>query len=592
MYCLEANIELECRLIMKFIDKLNSFLLEYRITYPDIFIHWVIKQAQLNCSVEAIKNISEQEKNEVSFDVSQLEENDLKKLKQFFMISENTFQIGNVLSISEQFLCDFVFPKFQNYAITFSENQNEENRSSQIISSIAEDIDEDFVLVDFDGEIEYKPYEAFPWLNPQHPLYFPSSQPDSSRSFFTRWDAMDKFSVENWYPHLKEFTFDSQFISLDFEDIKYLIGKHSPNYDPTRLENIFDHGLEQFGNQEAFMRMSTRSPKDSVHLFDKAATIMGNDVCYWRETDNKNQQLVSFVASMTKAMKVTSGKKIIETIKESPRVFGDLLSLISNKNPLNSTTEVVLRRWYDMRPDHEFRVFVSRRCREKSIVTAISQYFHFLYFDNIPEDCFNHLDEESKQNHILTFQNYVLKLIDPAVAKFLNFTSDEDYDNSSNCIREYIVDLALIPLDQYHGDVTDDNQIMIWDKTYILMVIELNPFAPSATGSGLFNWETDLDMLWGKAPCEYPIFSYRQKPREDFKNVTLIPPNYEQVIQKAISKKLTNSIPYVDKHDRPEIKEQVNANSPDRFFLPSQGMDTSSREEMSRASEKSLASPI
>lgn len=448
--------------------------------------------------------------------------------------------------------------------------------------------DDSFDFIDSSDYSEHNDFHEFPWLDPNHPLYFPSTQPNNTNPS-TRWEAMDKFSVENWYPHLNAHTFKSHFVTLDHDDIQFLMGNGSPEYNSAQLENRFDHILSQCSNQEAFMRLSTRSPKDSKHLFDEAATIMSNDFSYWNETDNKHQQLVSFVVSMTKAMKVTNAKKIIETITGSPKVYNDLLALINLPDPLNCATKVVLREWYSIRPDHEFRVFVSRRCRKESIVTAISQYFHFLYFDKIPADCFNFLDEESKKNLILKFQNYILKLIDPAVAHFLNFSSEQDDDDSISCIREYIVDLALIPINQYHGDVTDENKINIGGSSYIIMVIELNPFAPSATGSFLFNWKTDLNRLWGKDSCEYPTLRYRTTPREDLHSISLLPLNYEQVIQNALTRRLANTPPQAD------TTERLPTSQSDRFFSPAPSQSTTtatlSIEELQREKESSHIHP-
>lgn len=50
------------------------------------------------------------------------------------------------------------------------------------------------------------------------------------------------------------------------------------------LYNLYIDILNGFSKQEAFMRLSTRSPKDSAHLFEEAATIMSNDIDYWNET--------------------------------------------------------------------------------------------------------------------------------------------------------------------------------------------------------------------------------------------------------------------------------------------------------------------
>ncbi len=431
---------------------------------------------------------------------------------------------------------------------------NEKNNSDPISSTGNESDDDGFYLVEDSDYRENDDLSSFPWLDPDHPLYFPATQAkDTNRA--TRWEAVDKFSVENWYSHLRKHTFESRFITLNHDDIQYLMGISTPEYDHTKLERIFNEVLLEFNNKEAFMRLSTRSPKDSKYLFEEASTLMSNDFAYWRENDNKNQQLVSFVVSMLKAMKIKDGKKIIETIAQSPRVYSDLLSLLSSVNKSDCTTKVILREWHDIRPDHEFRVFVSRRQRKESIVTAISQYFHFLYFDNAPTDCFNFLDEQSKNTLVTKFENYVLKSVDPDVAKFLNFSSEQDNDDSSECIREYIVDLGLIPVEQYYGDLTDENKIEIGANTYVMVVIELNPFAPAATGCGLFNWKNDLMVLWGKSECDYPLFRYRATTREDLHTVTLLPSNYESVIQSALAKRLLNSLPHAS-----------SINQRDRFF--------------------------
>ncbi|CZG95294.1 D123 [Legionella pneumophila] len=420
-----------------------------------------------------------------------------------------------------------------------SDKIDEKSISAPVISP-NEAIEDDFYLIDDSDYVEDHDFSDFPWLDPEHPLYFPATQAHNPKGS-TRWDAVNKFSVENWYPHLKKHTFKSRFITLNYNDIQYLMGNILPDYDSTKLESMFNNIISEFNNKEVFMRLSTRSPKDSKHLFEEAATIMSKDFVYWSENDNKHQQLVSFVASMLKSMKIKNGRKIIETIAQSPRVYNDLIALVSSVDQSDCTTNIILREWHDIRPDHEFRVFVSRRHRKESIVTAISQYFHFLYFDKNPADCFNFLDEEDKKTAIKKFENYVLKSVDPDVAKFLSFSSEQDNDESADCIREYIVDLALIPIHQYHGEVTDENKIEIGENIYVMVVIELNPFAPAATGCGLFNWKNDLMMLWGKTSCDYPVFKYRTTPREDLQSVSLLPSNYESVIQSALIKRLENS---------------------------------------------------
>ncbi|HAU1281946.1 TPA: lpg1684 family Dot/Icm T4SS effector, partial [Legionella pneumophila] len=255
-----------------------------------------------------------------------------------------------------------------------SAKTSEKDSSEQIVPP-NDEIEDGFYLIDDSNHDEDLDFSDFPWLDPDHPLFFPATQANNSKGS-TRWDAVNKFSVENWYPHLRKHTFKSHFITLNYNDIHYLMGNIPPDYDSSKLESIFNKILSEFNNKEVFMRLSTRSPKDSKFLFEEASSIMSKDFVYWNENDNKHQQLVSFVASMLKAMKIKSGRKIIETIAQSPRVYNDLLALVSSSNQSDCTTNVILREWHDIRPDHEFRVFVSRRHRKESIVTAISQYFH------------------------------------------------------------------------------------------------------------------------------------------------------------------------------------------------------------------------
>lgn len=554
------------------------------MTDEPIFIRYLIQQAHLHCDAEAITS-SVAQTDQVSFDVRQLTDADVKKLLLFFKLPENTHPIDHRILVSDQYLVDVIFPPFKDYVRHLVKKKSAEQQSlDQVFSTNEESDDEDFVIIESSDKNEEKNYEAFPWQDPSHPLYFPPSQPNDPNAL-TRWDAMDKFSVENWYPHLKQHTFKSHFVRLNYDDIQYLIGNGSAEYNPTPLENSFDRILSTFKHQEAFMRLSTRSPKDSQFLFDEATTIMCNDFTYWNETNNKNQQLVSFVAAMTQAMKVASGKKIIETIIGSPRVYLDLLSLVSGSVPSQCTTNIVLREWYTIRPDHEFRVFVSRRCRTESMVTAISQYFHFLYFDKTPADCLNFLDEQSKEKLILKFQQYVLKTIDPAVAKFLNFSSEQDDDWSNQCIREYVVDLALIPINQYRSDASDENTIHIGGRSYVIVLIELNPFAPSATGALIFNWNTDLDRLWGMSPCQSPIFNYRTKPRDDFHSISLLPSNYEAVIQHAIAKRKIHSSPMTE---RSTSSSSVNLGN--GFFAAAKSKNASCLEPVDGETKRSLKS--
>jgi len=303
------------------------------------------------------------------------------------------------------------------------------------------------------------------------------------------------------------------------------------------LEDKLNDALSQLPEHKGFVRLSTRSPKDSTFLFDEATTIMSDDQLYWPETTNKHQQLVSLTASLLKAMKASTGKKIIDIIQNSFRVHSDLLSLINLNDRQEHSTQIILREWVDIRPDHEFRVFVSRRGRTKSLVTAISQYFHHLYFEGAPSNSINNFSEQAHNELKQKIDDYVIESIDPKVSKMLKFSDEQVMDESANCIREYIVDIALVPSQHYRGKSRDFNQIVIEDSIYTLVLIELNPFSPAAKGSALFNWTKDLNTLWGKAERDYPVYAYRSSPCDKLEAVSLLPLNYQTIIADALRKR-------------------------------------------------------
>lgn len=403
--------------------------------------------------------------------------------------------------------------------------------------------EDDYEFIDFD-EIDESEAQSnsniAPWLCSKHPLFMPATQEYADHSI-NRWDALNIFSIENWYLALQTLTFRSVFLSLNHEDILFLMhGASSSHYQPHKFEKILNKKLNELHEKTCFVRLSTRSPKDSTSLFDSASNIMRDDHTYWPETSNKNQQLVSLTASLAKAMKVKNGKEIIELLQNSNRIYNDLLSLVSLQDSEEKTTKIILREWVDIRPDHEFRVFISRRCREKSIVTAISQYFHFLFFDNAPTCSINTFSEQEHTELKHKINHFVLNHIDPKVSELLNFSSEQDLDDTANCIREYIADIAIIPSQQYNGERKAFNEITIREITYTIVLIELNPFSPAATGSALFNWKSDLNILWGKADREYPVYAYRTSPCENMESISLLPPNYKTIISDALDRRTTN----------------------------------------------------
>jgi hypothetical protein len=454
-----------------------------------------------------------------------------------------------------------------------------------------------------------------PWLHPTHPLYFPDTQTDPA----WRWEAVNGFNVESWYPAIQHHTFKTVFVPLNRSDVKLLVRLHRYVEEGTNrtvfhatgeeadqqrtvpsqldeeleaelspaekvgLQSLLDRlrkGLAEVdGNgQGAFLRLSTRSPKDSAELMRTAPQRMCDDRYNWNETENHQQQVCAFVASMLDGLKVRSAESSVDIIVGSPRVFADFLGLLAAPNEGDAgkvvdesaaLTQVILREWMPIRLDYEFRVFVVRAeggggfsvnqpasAQSSSPrlpwVTGISQYFHFLCFESPGSNSADRrrtistatqpeLDE--LRDHIKYF---VCKIVDP-----LLLAGCEKQHN------QYIIDLAL----RVVKDDVEDIQVRppvpeesMAHEPYLfecqgqrvqLLVVELNAFAPAATGAGCFSWKDDLKILWPRSDeatepitadrgVREPSMRVRQVPRPSFDGVTLLPVGYEEVIQQAL----------------------------------------------------------
>lgn len=362
--------------------------------------------------------------------------------------------------------------------------------------------------------------ENCPWLDKSHPLYFPATNCD----IVSRWDYLNIFSVEKWYDLFNEYTFDTVFIELSIENIKYLISDEANIQQHQILVDKINNCLNKFAVEDVFIRMSTRSPKDSEWLEQRIIDNMLKDQIFCANYNDKQQQIQAFVNSSLQSMKVNNADDIIEIIKQSPRIFNDLLVLLNAYSPGNinnkNTSNIIIRKWYNIKPELEFRVFVSKRFSKKYIITAICQYYHFVFFENIQ---FN--DNEKKKIEEL-FCSFVSDILDPVITEYLQ---NCDYD-----IQEYIIDLCLIDMNELANDLLNKKYNITLNATmYAVVIIEINPFFPATTSCALFDWKKDLDMLWGEN-INYKLLYIRENIKEDFSSVSLLQYNYDQIIAETV----------------------------------------------------------
>ncbi|EFC47607.1 hypothetical protein NAEGRDRAFT_57308 [Naegleria gruberi] len=312
-----------------------------------------------------------------------------------------------------------------------------------------------------------------------------------------------EYDIDAWYEKCSKFTTYTKFIPITQSEAKVMIKQYefhikktkdqSPSGDDyeilKKLEGKIDDELtnnsefydEEMDVSSAFIRLSSRSPKDAAFnsqkirqilqrkLYEKNAMFSfgGENAKIQSDQDKQNNEFIAFFESQVEVMKFESGQEAIEMMTSSTRVYDDLNIALKYRND-DSLWNVffVLRKWI---PNHniqyEFRTFVYNRK-----LCAISQYNDALFF----EDLCNHKDLYLK-----------------AMLNFFEKIKDEiPFDNS-------VMDLVIYPLS------SDEEKLHDMDNLNV-QVLEFNPFN-QYTGSAFFSWIKDTEILKGEKPFEFRI---------------------------------------------------------------------------------------
>lgn len=285
------------------------------------------------------------------------------------------------------------------------------------------------------------------------------------------------FAVENWYPQLHDLTFPTCFVPLFMEELKELVNEHDQsqhakgerNQVLDQLEQRVEEMLVQMKNKTVFARLSTRSAKDAAFGTEKARTMLQEAMGRLsREEIQDESKCVALLCDVArKCMQSTSAKEIIQLLTSSHRIWVDLLAIVNHQH--KSDVQLILREWTDFPLSSEFRCFIYN-----NRITAIGQYFHFLYF---PE--------------LLAQQDTIKERICAYYGRIRGRLPNE-------CNQASVMDVAVL-----------DNEIYL---------IEFNPWG-KATGAGLFSWKEDKEQLLN-GPVEIRL---RKEPRTNFDNITLLP---------------------------------------------------------------------
>ena len=280
----------------------------------------------------------------------------------------------------------------------------------------------------------------------------------------TRRDYFFSTGLDRWYASLKDKTFRSEIVELAPAEAKAIVAcwekdfKHRDSNAslpdgsqveiPAALKALADRissSIDSLSPQKgAFIKLSTRSPKDSHIAFANARR------AYESHTLGDipiNDKLIQLAQVVIESLRVRDGKYAVKLLLSSDRVGEDLeYALEKGDNEFKKCTCLILREWVDIPQWAEFRGFVWG-----GRLNAIGQYNHLVMFPQL---------NQHKARVRADLESFYAAIKDQ------------------------------IPLDRYIIDFA-------WTEERVYL-IEVNPFDgelvfPASTG--LWSWETDHEQM-------------------------------------------------------------------------------------------------
>lgn len=289
--------------------------------------------------------------------------------------------------------------------------------------------------------------------------------------------------VESWLPILGDLTFPSVSLTLSCEAACALAGAASGYSAGDELARAIDAALAERKWAQAFVKLSTRAPKDAPQILEKAAITFAQQGGALLPA---NERCALFSTLVQQNFCISSGLEAVELLAASERIREDCAWATAAADFDELGLHIVLRRWDGaMPPSREFRGIVW-----KGKMHAISQYYHALHFPELQE---------------------LRSLIaDELVAVHTSLQANLHTAGFDNCI----IDFAWLG----KGDIK---------------VIELNPFdgvglGTMAASTCLFRWDDPDDRhIITEGPFELRL---RESPQTEYELKTKMNPDWRQII--------------------------------------------------------------
>eukprot|EP01080_Neovahlkampfia_damariscottae_P006833 gene6833-10998_t len=326
----------------------------------------------------------------------------------------------------------------------------------------------------------------------------PTKTIDKSAPKITGYDAEElrKFQqnirqlfMEEWYQPLKEYTYKTTTISISKKEAQFLTKQHEKfvktgesNPKPEEIQTIelllkkVEIGIKEF-NDEAFLKMSSRSPKDVMN--EKFDSLVKEELSKKTKNDD-NEKCFAILRAACLLLKVKSRQEVIDLLIKSERIYSDFQEELQREE---FKISLILREWVDIHPDMEFRGF----CFNGKF-TALSQYNYTVFFPHVVK----------KKNII---QQRIKEFFDEIQPKLMNI-----------CEGCLIIDFHVLT-----------NVEEIEDGRDCVKFIELNTFDIGSEAS-MFSWKNDLKQL-KEGPFEFRVL---EKQLDNVKSV--IPKEFQKYL--------------------------------------------------------------
>ena len=322
----------------------------------------------------------------------------------------------------------------------------------------------------------------------------------------------DNDYVDLWYKFISDLTFKTWILKFNLEEgillhkiIRSNIGGYQiSDEDQSNLNKFISKVSTFFENIKSncppdskfFVRLGSRSPKDAWLYSDRALQRFKSllhekyleeykslnlpdreSKVDWVFEMNTMKDMIKISECEIKSLQCSTVDDIFDLFLNSERVLVDLGREIKNANP-NFT--ICIRLWDQRVTDHlEFRGFVYQ-----NKLCALTQYDYRAYYKDV---------YDNKDRIEATIREYYEKEVKPRMC-----VPESPFPDGT-----YIIDFGIV----FKGE----NEMEA-------VVIELNRFH-NTTGSALFNWDRDIDILTGKKDFEFRVVDESIADQVDYNSI-------------------------------------------------------------------------